>query len=116
MVCWHRRYHLGDEVTRKYVAGRPHFGTPDEFREWLETPEGKGAVVLPLYLYDHSGITMSTGPFSCPWDSGQVGWIYATRQEIRDEYGAKRITKKLRAKAVEVLQGEVKTYDEFLTG
>jgi len=116
MVCWHRRYHLGDEITWKYITGRPHFGSPDEFREWLETSEGKGAIVLPLYLYDHSGITMSTGPFSCPWDSGQVGWIYATRETIRKEYSAKRITKKLRTKVVEVLQGEVKTYDEFLTG
>lgn len=35
-----------------------------------------GMVILPLYLYDHSGITMNTCGFSCPWDSGQVGWIY----------------------------------------
>ena len=31
-----------------------------------------GMVILPLYLYDHSGITMNTCGFSCPWDSGQV--------------------------------------------
>ena len=30
---------------------------------------------LPLYLYDHSGITMSTGSFCDSWDSGQVGFI-----------------------------------------
>jgi len=44
-------------------------------------------IILPLYLYDHSGITMSTGPFSCPWDSGQVGWIYAPKQKFIDETG-----------------------------
>ena len=32
-----------------------------------------GFVFLPLYLFDHSGITMNTSGFSCPWDSGQVG-------------------------------------------
>ena len=41
-----------------------------------------GMVILPLYLYDHSGITMNTCGFSCPWDSGQVGWIYADKAMI----------------------------------
>ena len=44
-------------------------------------------VILPLYLYDHSGITISTGPFSCPWDSGQVGWIYAPKDTFRKVTG-----------------------------
>ena len=30
------------------------------------------AIVQPLYLYDHGGITMNTTGFSCSWDSGQV--------------------------------------------
>lgn len=44
-------------------------------------------VILPLYLYDHGSITMSTGAFSCPWDSGQVGWIYASKKTFIDETG-----------------------------
>ncbi|HOO12216.1 MAG TPA: hypothetical protein PK684_04600 [Bacillota bacterium] len=44
-------------------------------------------IILPLYLYDHGGITMRTNPFSCPWDSGQVGWIYASKQKFIDETG-----------------------------
>ena len=44
-------------------------------------------VILPLYLYDHSGITISTGPFSCPWDSGQVGWIKAPKDTFRNATG-----------------------------
>ncbi len=44
-------------------------------------------VILPLYLYDHSGITMSTGAFSCPWDSGQVGWIHDTPEGVRAAMG-----------------------------
>jgi len=45
----------------------------------------KHYIMLPLYLYDHSGITMSTGKFSCPWDSGQVGWIYCTIEKAMEE-------------------------------
>jgi hypothetical protein len=71
---------------------------------------------LPLYLYDHSGITISTGSFSCPWDSGQVGFIYATREEILANWGKKRLTKKVLERARQCLEGGVETYDNYLTG
>ncbi len=86
MVCSHRRYDLGDEKasnTELYSS----------WEEWLETevlePNGgeDEVVALPLYLYDHSGITMNTTGFSCPWDSGQVGWIYCTKKRFREETG-----------------------------
>ena len=99
MVCWHRRYKLGDEQ-------------PKSPPETYEIPSG--AVVLPLYLYDHSGITMSTEPFSCPWDSGQVGYIFATEEKIREAFLTKKddeINDELRAKVVEELKGEVNIYD-----
>jgi len=105
MICWHRRYNLGD---------KHQFSDPQGFRDFLKSE--KGAVVLPLYLYDHSGITMSCAPFSCPWDSGQVGYIYLTRAEILKGYSRKRMSKKLIAKVIKYLEGEVETYDQYLTG
>lgn len=74
----------------------------------------KGMAILPLYLYDHSGITMKTGGFSCPWDSGQVGWIYAAKEDIQKAYGA--FTKENLQKAYQCLEGEVETYAQFLEG
>jgi hypothetical protein len=65
--------------------------------------------ILPLYLYDHSGITISTSPFGCNWDSGQIGWIFITNQTIKDE-GIDE------SKVEEYLKGEVETYDKYLTG
>lgn len=96
MACWHRRYRLGDVQPEE---------APQDYRDAL--PEG--TVVLPLYLYEHSGITISTDPFSCPWDSGQVGFIYATPERIK-EIGtpADRVEECLRA--------EVETYDKDLRG
>ena len=76
----------------------------------------KHAVILPLYLYDHSGITVSTAPFGCPWDSGQVGYVYASLDDIRKEFSCKRVTAKHRAQAEKTLRQEVKTYDQYLTG
>ena len=74
----------------------------------------KGFVLLPLYLYDHSGITRSTSPFSCPWDSGQVGWIYCTPDAISKNFG--NLSKENIEKAISILEAEVKCYDRFLCG
>lgn len=101
---------------------------------------------LPLWLYDHSGITISCGervyPYNDMWDSGQVGWILAfkdklmkeTCEYVLDENG-ERIkevhhheghpdtwsykTRKLsedtwRARAKEIMESEVETYDLYL--
>ena len=60
------------------------FGSPDYERqvdERLMKVISQKYLMLPLYLYDHSGITMNTTGFSCPWDSGQVGWIYAFKED-----------------------------------
>ncbi len=41
--------------------------------------------ILPVYLYDHSGITINTVPYSCRWDSGQIGWIYQPKSDTATE-------------------------------
>ena len=134
MAFCHRNYNLGDEQMKHphelfllildddtvyRIAGE---GTAyceywdDETVERLWKEVEKRAVILPLYLYDHSGITIRTSPFSCPWDSGQVGWIFVTKEAMRKEYGKQRISKQLRARVTAYLGGEVETYDNFLTG
>ena len=111
LVCFHKRYKLGDE----HRLSTSQFGSWAEMREYLEKEEG-AIVVLPLYLIDHSGISMSVADFGDPWDSGQVGFIYTTASVVRAMYMRKRITKNLLARVIEGLKGEVATYDQYLTG
>jgi hypothetical protein len=73
----------------------------------LDQAEEWGYTILPLYLYDHSGITMNTTGFSCPWDSGQVGVIFMSPQTVAKE-GI--------SDPEGYLKGEVKTYDQYLRG
>jgi 3',5'-cyclic AMP phosphodiesterase CpdA len=56
---------------------------------------------------------MSTKPFGCPWDSGQVGFIFATKETLIKEYG--RADEDIINKAKEILEAEVKVYDQYLT-
>ena len=67
-------------------------------------------------MYDHSGVTISTTPFSCPWDSGQIGFAIVTKEELRKEFSVKRITKELTEKATKILLNEVEVYDQYLKG
>jgi len=103
MACFHRRYNLGDN----------HDLSIEEVKAINDSDK---YISLPLFLYDHSGITMNTVGFHCPWDSGQVGIIFISKEDIRREYNVKRISKKLKARVSKYLEGEVSTYDQYLTG
>lgn len=70
------------------------------------------ATRMPLYAYIHSGETISTSPFSCPWDSGQYGEAFVTKEKARTEFGVKRISKKLVEKLNAIIESEVETLDQ----
>jgi hypothetical protein len=103
MICFHSKYNLGDK----------HDHSKEDLKAMIKSGE---YIYLPLYLYDHSGITMNTTGFSCPWDSGQVGYILASKKKIRQEYGWKKLTKERIERIKTYLKGEVETYDHYLKG
>ena len=104
MVCWHSRYDLGDEHEF------------EEMSDFLESEEYKNAiVVLPVYIYDHSGLAFSTAPFADKWDSRQVGFIYVTQEQAKEFLG-KEIREEDREGIKELLVEEVKTYDQYFQG
>lgn len=152
MVCWHRRYGLGDkhsyadsEALFKELAGDEFvekeeatldeeadrliekYGHTDAYLKALAEHEkiartnivnkaNESHVILPLFLYDHSGITMSTGSFSCPWDSGQVGFIFMSLEKAKEEQLVDADGNVDRDKVKERLESEVKEYASYLEG
>ena len=112
MICFHSRYSLGD----KHDYSSKDYTSWDAMKQGILKKEKDVAVILPLYLYDHSGITMKTTPFGCRWDSGQVGFVIVTRKAIRDNWMKKRVTKELIKRAEELALGEVNTYDQYISG
>lgn len=134
MVCWHNQYNLGDEKPSYdpesfffELARMIDYGIDDpaycdteaqaeKARKRINRIVDTNYVILPLYLYDHSGITMNTTGFSCRWDSGQVGYIYVSKDKAMNEYGLKAWNKAAKEKVKKYLQGEVEDYDRYLTG
>jgi len=114
MVCFHGSYDLGDE----------HDYNQDDHKSWEELKAAieekeNPLVILPLYLYNHSGITINTTGFSCQWDSGQVGWVYITNKQI-DLCGTTindgETFSEYKERLKTYLLGEVNLYDQFITG
>jgi hypothetical protein len=99
MVCFHPRYNLGDKHS---------YDKRSELKNDIMENENVHTI-LPLYLYDHSGITISTSPFSCQWDTTQVGFIFISKEKVKSE-GIDE------TKVEEYLKNEVKTYDQYLRG
>jgi len=108
MVCFHKRYNLGD----KHEIKSPNYSSWSEVRDYIEAELG-GIVILPLYLYDHSGISMSVGKSTgthASWDSGQVGFIYCTDGDMVSWKIPTTYQAELR------LHEEVEAYDRYLRG
>jgi hypothetical protein len=106
MVCWHGKYTLGDV--------RPTERPEDWFKENFPPEDLDGGMCLPLYLLDHSGITMSTENFNDQWDSGQVGWIVAKPEKVKEAFGdnSDKSVQQARKNLIE----EVRIYDQYLRG
>ena len=76
-------------------------------------------IYLPVYGYEHGGMSISTGrgyPFNDRWDSGLFGIIAVSKYKIRKEYGCKRVSKNLREKVLDILRAEVETLDNYYNG
>ncbi|MDF1803574.1 hypothetical protein [Thalassovita sp.] len=121
LICWHRRYRLGDshqfDSPEAFLRNLANVSDQsDLLLDQLRERAGHKAITLPVFIYDHSGLAMNTIGFHCPWDSGQVGFVYVTLEVVRKEFGVKRVTKALREKAEDILRGEIVSYDAYLGG
>ena len=107
LIIWHSKYVMGDENPYK---------TPEDFYAEINDDN---AIILPVYMYDHSGVALSTSctyPFNDVWDAGQAGYIYVTKDKVRKEYNVKRISQQLRQKVIGILNEEIRTYNQYLAG
>ena len=112
-LFFHRNYDFGDKVDLSFSEW--DLSTLARVKVALEKKHN-AVVILPVYMYDHSGQTINTTGFSCPWDSGQLGFIFVTRKKLLKEYGGKRVTAKIIERATKALEGEIQTLDQYIRG
>lgn len=80
-------------------------------------------LVKPVHVYKHSGTSISTNggyPYDCKWDSGTIGFVIITKQDLREEYKWKVITQKRLDSVMEnidkVMDSEIKTLSDYIEG
>ena len=101
LICWHGRYNLGDKhnfIDRKF------------FEEYVNDKDTEVYCILKVYLYDHSGLALSTTPFNDKFDSRQVGYIYCTKQDLKDLKFPQDDYEKVETE----LKNEITTYNDYL--
>ena len=126
MLCCNRRYQLGDcntnretelqlaEICRKYGKSDEEIDEMTFAEEVQFILDQDDVCGLPLYITDHSGISMQTYRFDA-WDSSFVGLIFVEK----DFYLAQSCLKdkeNWKAKAKKMLEGEIETYSDYLEG
>jgi len=130
MICHHGNYKLGDKQIEGKLAqmreiatdiniaayikdlNKDYWNDEDKLEDFVSNKEG--AIVIKLFLYEHSGITMYTHQPSCRWDSRHTGYIYVSKEKIIKEYGD--ASEESIEKARNLLENEVKTYAQYLEG
>ncbi|MFA6719617.1 MAG: hypothetical protein WCS15_11095 [Prevotella sp.] len=110
-ITWMNRYESPD---------RNEYDTIEEFYDYngisgstCLIPGLAKMVIMPVYCMAHSVVRYSTKSFGCPWDSGFAGFIYVSYEDIRKDYGCKYVTKRIIQMVKDVLQSEVKAYDQW---
>lgn len=100
----------------RYTLGDKHVNA-DELNELVRDPHN---LYMPVQCYIHSGVTMKAAwrndyPDAL-WDSGCSGIVVLERKKLLREFGKKRVTKQLRARAYDIMRGEVETFSQYLEG
>lgn len=107
MVCWHNRYNLGD---------KHDFDCLDDVIDQLESEKKSGDdyVSSPLFLLDHSGLSISIHDFNDRWDSGFVGIAYIKKSDLINDGIA--LSDDWKTDARKIIESEVSLYDQYLRG
>lgn len=139
MECWHRSYVLGDEQLRsepsfeEWITDKAFAlddGAQDLYDYWayerddedravkaMDRLASKKMIWLPLDLYDHGSITMRVGSSLYPeFDRGTCGVIWVSLEDVKKEFGWKRMSRKRYSQIEKILRQEVETYAQYLEG
>lgn len=84
-------------------------------REQLKLLKSEIAFAYPITKYEHGNIRLSLG-YKSGWDCGVIGFVYATKEQVRKCYGVNRLTKTIIERAENCVQSELDTLSDYLNG
>ncbi|MBE0472124.1 MAG: hypothetical protein IBX55_21780 [Methyloprofundus sp.] len=107
---------MGIEDAQDFIARNDEWLEKSEIRSMFAEFEREIAAIRQVYRYEHSGVAYNTTGFSCRWDSGKVGVIFALKSDVRENFNVKRISRKLVERVEKSLDAEIETYSQWANG
>lgn len=106
-----------DDVVNTDIAmgNNPYTHWDNIRREQLQLKKSDIAIALPITKYEHGNISLSLG-YKQGWDYGVVGFVYATKEQVRKCYGVNRLTKSIIERAENCIQSELDILSDWLNG
>ena len=125
-IAFHRNFKSPDKYEHSYFEDElesrdiEYTGNQNiDVKEYL-TKMSKDHLIYSVYIHDHTSVSFSLSnanyPFNDVWDSCLFGFIFTSKEKIREEYSISRITKEIEAKVYEQFKSEVKTYEYYANG
>ena len=134
MLCWSKRYSLGDRHNHDTINDALYYlceqygldaDTICKFQDGDKSPKQRDQRIMDelkehvcikfIYMFDHSGITISVDDFKDAWDSGVVGIIYMDKETTLDNFpNADEVS--WYTIAEQHLRDEVNEYDQWING
>ena len=105
----HKKRELGDKDASFDLD---KYSTWDQVEEML-VKERRAFVIVPVSAIDHSSFCMFPGIIR-DFDSGQIGFAYATREEVISEFGDD--SDESIEKANSIIHGEIEEYSRWYNG
>ena len=97
------------------LGKNPHEHWENLRREQLKLKESDIAIAYPVTKYEHGAISLSLG-YKSGFDYTVSGFIYVTKEQVRECYGVKRITKGILEQAKNCMQSELDMLSSWLNG
>jgi len=107
---------LEHEETRPWIAQDQDYCGYSIDHDKAQKNLEKKYIILPVYKYEHGNVCYNTSGFSCPWDSGINGFIYVSKDKVREEYGIKNISPEWVQRIKDYLKDEVETFSNAMSG
>ncbi len=110
----HKRYNMANEFNWL------NFNDYNSFDEVLEAVKEREKIVAYRWVrgYEHGSLVLSlsaAGQFSCPWDSGWMGFIFVTEESMKENYPTLP-RDDWEKTANEAIEAEFKTYNAYVVG
>jgi len=104
-ALFHKRYNL-------YNNTELHYGDYSGWNQLIEAIEDKyqPQIILPIYMYDHSGLALSLSDFRDHWDSNQIGYVFIKEGTSQKEFDGEE------KKFLDYIESALNTYEDYLNG